>query len=92
MGDKLSKNSDIRVGVTYTPGRIFSISGNYGLSSYGNAFGAAMNLRLLGINLFAGIDGIATKYTPQMIPVSSPDIVFKGGLSIVIGSKKANRD
>ncbi|MCR5004189.1 MAG: DUF5723 family protein [Bacteroidales bacterium] len=92
IGSETSKGYDARVGLSYNPGKRFGIAGSYGISSFGNTFGLATNLRLIGINIFAGLDGITTKYTPQMLPVGKPDMIFKGGVALAFGSGKAKKE
>lgn len=49
--------SDMRVGATLTPFNWLSVSGNVGKSSMGEVCGAAASITLLGINIWAGVDG-----------------------------------
>lgn len=49
--------SDTRFGATLTPFNWFSVSANVGKSSMGDVCGAAASITLLGINVWAGVDG-----------------------------------
>ncbi len=85
MGGKLDSYTDIRAGVSYRLGRVFDVAGTCGMSSEGFVYGAAANLRLAFINLFAGIDGIPSKVTPQFVPVNSLSSVVKFGFALSFG-------
>lgn len=88
IGSTAARYNDFRAGVTFTPGRMFSLAGSAGISSCGFSTGAAMNLKLGPVNIFTGIDGIFTQVTAQYLPVNPVSTVAKLGLSMVIGSKK----
>lgn len=45
-----------RFSVNYAPFRWFSVSGNYAMSTFGESYGAAVNLHPKGFNLFLGVD------------------------------------
>lgn len=85
MGDSIDKYSDIRVGASYELGRVFGISGTCGMSNQGFVYGAAANLRLACLNVFAGIDGIPSSVTPQFVPVDSMASVIKLGVAFAFG-------
>lgn len=88
MGDSIDKYSDIRVGASYELGRVFGISGTCGMSNQGFVYGAAANLRLACLNVFAGIDGIdgiPSRVTPQFVPVDSMSSVVKLGVALAFG-------
>lgn len=87
IGSTVARYNDFRAGVTFTPGRMFSLAGSAGISSCGFSTGAAMNLKLGPLNVFAGIDGIFTQVTAQYLPVNPISTVAKLGLSMVIGTK-----
>ncbi|MBO4447006.1 MAG: hypothetical protein J5764_02640 [Bacteroidales bacterium] len=84
---------DARVGLTLSPCRWFSISGNYGITDYGAAFGAAMNLRPGPFTFFVGMDGFISKFTPQGIPVNALNTVAKVGIlvSVKTPNEKKNK-
>lgn len=73
---------EARGGITCTPGSILSLAVTGGINSFGPAFGAALNLCLGPVNLFAGMDGIVSSFTPQWIPVMPVDTNLTAGLVI----------
>lgn len=75
---------DIRAGVTFTPGRVFSLAATGGMTSFGPCFGAGFNLLLPGVSLYAAIDDIVTEFTPQFIPVNAVHTKLSAGLVIAI--------
>lgn len=75
---------DIRAGVTFTPGRVFSLAATGGMTNFGPCFGAGFNLLLPGISLYAAIDNIVTEFTPQFIPVNAVNTKLSAGLVIAI--------
>lgn len=85
LGDKISQYIDFRTGATYTPSKVFSISGTIGVNTYGTTVGAAFDLNAGPVNFFAGIDGIFVNVTPQLVPINSLNTVAKAGLSFMIG-------
>lgn len=84
-GHSTSKYTDFRTGVTYTPGRALSVTGNIGVNTFGTTVGAAFTLNAGPVNLFAGIDGIFVNVTPQFIPINALNTVAKAGLSFAFG-------
>lgn len=88
IGSAAVRYNDFRAGLAFTPGRMFSIAGSAGISSCGFSTGAAMNLWLGGLNIFAGVDGIFTQLTAQYLPVNPVSAVAKVGISLVFGTKK----
>ena len=91
LGDTYYKYTDCRAGITFTPGRVFSMAASAGYGTYGFSAGGALNLRLAVVNLFAGIDGIFTKINAQYVPVNPVNTVAKVGLTFYIGEKKNNK-
>ncbi len=75
---------DLRAGITFTPGRVFSLAATGGLTDFGPCFGAGFNLLLPGVSLFAAIDNIITEVTPQFIPVKPVNTKINAGLMIAI--------
>ena len=59
---------EARLGIDVTPLRAISIAASAAYNTYGLDFGAALNFRLPGVNLFLGADSIYFKMTPDMIP------------------------
>ena len=65
---------EMRMGVTFTPARILSLSGNLGVGTFGSSWGTALNLHLGPFNLLAGVDsylGRMGKYQKIPFPVNS---------------------
>lgn len=77
-----------RVGLNITPLSLISIAASAGMSNYGPVYGAAVNLKLQALNLYAGVDGIPTLYTPQYVPLSTVNTVVKAGLVLTFGNNK----
>lgn len=76
-----------RFSVNYAPFRWFSISGNYALSTYGESYGAAVNLHPKGLNLFVGVDSFKPilNMTPQYIPIDEINTNIVVGLTFPFG-------
>lgn len=85
LGDNISRYIDFRTGATYTPSKVFSISGTVGVNTYGTTAGAAFVLNAGPVNFFAGIDGIFVNVTPQFVPINALNTVAKAGLTFTIG-------
>lgn len=70
--------------------RWLSFSGNYAYSSFGESYGAAVNLHPGGINLFIGIDSFkpALNVTPQYVPIDNLNTNVAFGLNIAFGKYK----
>ena len=61
---------EARVGLDFTPFRFLSLAVSGAYNNFGFDFGAALNIRFPGVNLFAGLDSIYFDMTPQFLPVS----------------------
>lgn len=61
---------EARLGVDITPVRPISIAVSGAYNNFGFDFGAALNVRIPGINLFLALDSIYFDMTPQLLPVS----------------------
>ncbi|MBQ6821844.1 MAG: hypothetical protein IJP39_05480 [Bacteroidales bacterium] len=61
---------EARLGVDITPVRPISIAISGAYNNFGFDFGAALNVRIPGINLFLALDSIYFDMTPQFLPVS----------------------
>ncbi len=59
---------EARLGVDVTPVNAISIAASAAYNSYGLDFGAALNIRFPGINLFLGADTISFKQNADKIP------------------------
>ena len=81
---------DIRFGAALTPFRQLNIAGTYAFGETGNEIGVAASVRLLGINLYAGVDAIQYRVTPQYIPVDPVTAMVNAGVAIAFGKSKAS--
>jgi len=85
LGDETSKYIDFRTGATYTPSKVFSVTGTVGVNTFGTVFGGAFTVNAGPVNFFAGIDGIFVNVTPQFVPINALNTVAKAGLTFMIG-------
>lgn len=74
---------EARIGVDVCPVDQIDLALSLGRNSFGNLFGAIVNFRVSGVNLFAGIDGVSIKVNPQFIPVKSINTTLRAGMNIV---------
>ena len=76
-----------RFSLNYAPFRWFSVSGNYAMSTFGESYGAAVNLHPKGFNLFLGVDSFkpALNMTPEKITSSELNTNVKLGLTFPFG-------
>lgn len=90
--------NDFRVGATVTPVDWFSITGNFGGSSFGPVCGMSMSLSAVGIDFMAGFDGFAGAVMPISIgdtnfslkaPLNPFRVNLKLGLAITFGPRHA---
>lgn len=58
-----------RAAVTVTPIKQISVNGSYALTSFGSTFGAALSVKVPGVNLFVGMDSLPKSLSKQGIPV-----------------------
>lgn len=67
--------------------RWFSLSANYAVSTFGQSYGAALNLHPNGFNLFLGIDSFKPllNVTPMFIPVDEINTNLKFGVTFPFG-------
>lgn len=82
---------DIRFGAAFTPFRQLNIAGTYAFGDRGSEVGAAVSVRLLGINVYVGVDSFLVKVSPQYIPINATTTTVNAGVSIAIGKKKEPR-
>lgn len=61
---------EARLGLDFTPARILSLAVSGAYNNFGFDFGAALNIRFPGVNLFLGLDSVYFEMTPQYLPVS----------------------
>lgn len=79
-----------RFSVNWAPLRIFAISGSYAVSDFGGSLGAAFNIHLPGLTLFAGVDSFKPllNVTPQFIPIDQLNTNVTLGLNLAFGKYK----
>ena len=70
----LSTWYDLRLGVTFTPAYILSLSTNIGYGTFGPTFGGALNLHLGPVNLIAGADS----FLGNMGKINGAPVPLKG--------------
>ncbi len=80
---------DIRLGGAFTPFRQLNIAGSYSFGDQGQEVGVAASIRLLGINIYAGIDSFFMRVTPQYIPIDPVSTTLNAGLAIAFGKSPA---
>ena len=70
--------------------RWFSVSGSYAYSTFGESYGAALNIHPSGLNLFVGIDSYKPllNMTRQYVPIDSFNTNVTFGLDIAFGKYK----
>ena len=76
-----------RASVNWALLRIFAVSGSYAISTHGTSFGAACNIHLSGLTLFAGVDSFLPllNVTPSYIPIDACNTNVALGLNIAFG-------
>ena len=76
-----------RFSVNYAPFRWLSLSGNYAMSTFGESYGAAVNLHPKGFNLFLGIDSFKPLLNTAAgyIPMDELNTNVKLGLTFPFG-------
>ena len=88
-----------RLGATVTPIDWFSITGNYGVNTYGKTYGAAFSLNCLNLNIVFGYEGYSGKIgkvcfsegaEAVTVPLGSFLDMFKLGVNITFGKRHNN--
>lgn len=77
-----------RFALNWAPARWLAMTGNYAVSDFGSSVGAAMNIHLPGITLFAGLDSFLplSNVTPEYyIPIDNLNTNLTFGLNIAFG-------
>ena len=74
---------EVRLGADITPVDLISIAASAGFNNYGTDFGAAVNFRFPGINLFVGADSILFKFQDGL-PSGRLSTALTAGLVITI--------
>lgn len=79
--------SEARMSVNWALLRIFSVSGSYAFSTIGDSLGAAANIHLPGLTLYAGVDSFLPlmNMTPSYIPIDACNTNVTVGLNIAFG-------
>lgn len=67
---KIENCKEARLGLTYTPVHVVSLTATAAASNFGSGVGAAINLRLGALNVFAGMDQFVFNFTPEFYPVN----------------------
>jgi hypothetical protein len=67
--------------------RWLSLSANYAISTFGESYGAALNLHPMVFNVFLGIDSFKPflNMTSQYIPIDEINTNFKFGITFPFG-------
>lgn len=70
--------------------RWFSFSGSYAYSTFGESYGAALNIHPKGLNLFVGLDSFKPlmNVTRQYVPIDSFNTNVTLGLNLAFGKYK----
>lgn len=76
-----------RFSLNCAPMRWLSLSANYAISTFGQSYGAALNLHPKGFNLFLGLDSFKPLFnmTPQFIPIDEINTNLKFGITFPFG-------
>lgn len=76
-----------RFSLNIAPLRWLSLSANYAISTFGHAYGAALNIHPKGFNLFVGLDSFKPllNVTPKFIPIDSWNTNAKFGITFPFG-------
>ncbi|WP_455498156.1 DUF5723 family protein [Coprobacter sp.] len=69
----------------FRPAKWFMAAINGSVSNTGCSWGALINLCPRGFNLFIGADCIASKYTPQYVPINTTNMSFSFGINFPLG-------
>ena len=76
---------DIRLGAALTPFRQLNIAGTYSFGDQGSEFGVAASVRLLGISVYAGVDALQMRFSPQYIPLDPVCTTVNAGVAVAFG-------
>jgi hypothetical protein len=71
--------SEARLSANIEPLSWFNTALTCGFSNYGSSLGWAFNFHPTGFNLYAGFDYMISKWSPQFIPVSRPNLLANMG-------------
>lgn len=73
-----------RIGLAFTPHRVFSMAASAGVNNFGAGIGLAMSLNVPGVNFFAGTDSIIWEFSPEFIPIRKLHTRLNLGLVIAL--------
>ena len=93
--DKYNPCLGAKVGATVTPVDWLSLTGNYGVNSYGNNFGLALSLNALNFNVVLGYEGYSGKISrvnvADILSIGTPlgpfQNMIKLGINITFGKR-----
>lgn len=96
--DKYNPCLGAKIGATVTPVDWLSLTGDYGINSYGKNFGVALSLNALNFNFVLGYEGYSGKistFRPTDIlsivtPIESFQNMVKLGVNITFGKRHNN--
>lgn len=76
-----------RFSLNLAPMRWFSLTANYAISTFGESYGAAVNLHPKGFNLFLGLDSFKPllNVSPEFIPIDELNTNLKFGVTFPFG-------
>lgn len=75
-------NYEARLGASFNAGKVLSLAGSAGINTCGACFGAALSLKIPGINFYIGTDSVIAQFTPEWIPVNKLNTRINLGLVI----------
>lgn len=79
---------DLRGYLNISPVNWFEASVNYGVTTYGQAFGWMFNFHPVGFSFFIGSDFMITDVAPQFVPLNDLNANVTFGISIPFGRRK----
>lgn len=71
-----------RLGLAFTPHRVFSMAASAGVNNFGAGIGFAMSLNVPGFNFFVGTDSMIWEFSPEYIPIRKLNTRLNLGLAI----------
>ena len=85
--------------VNFRPVNAFHATLSGSVGNFGTKWGLVLNVCPRSLNFFAGIDLMAGKFTPQMVPINNVNMNLNFGFSVAMGgpakwehkAKKAER-
>lgn len=76
--------TDFMVSANYTPIKWFTLTGNASASNVGWTWGCLLNFSPKRFNLFLGTTMVASKFSPQLIPVNRTTMNVNLGMSVYL--------